>query len=53
MFLLHTIGVVDAPSSQTRWINYIFFQEAICPSYSQIVKPIEKTGLIVADTETQ
>ena len=24
----------------------------MCPSFSQIIQPIEKTGLIVADTET-
>ena len=51
IFLLHTIGVVDKPSPPNKFINkYIFLK--ICPSFSQIIKPIEKTGLIVADTET-
>ena len=51
-FLLHTIGVVDAPSSPSRWINYRIFPGGRCPSYSQLIKPIEKTGLIVSDSET-
>ena len=52
MFLLHTIGVVDTPSPPNKFINKYIFPGGICPSLSQIVKPIEKTGLIVADTET-
>ena len=52
MFLLHTIGVVDKPSPPNKFINKYIFPGGICPSLSQIVKPIEKTGLIVADTET-
>ena len=52
LFLLHTIGVVDKPSPPNKFINKYIFPGGICPSLSQIVKPIEKTGLIVADTET-
>ncbi len=52
IFLLHTIGVVDKPSPPNKFINKYIFPGGICPSLSQIVKPIEKTGLIVADTET-
>ena len=52
MFLLHTIGVVDKPSPPNKFINKYIFPGGICPSLSQIVKPIEKTDLIVADTET-
>ena len=52
MFLLHTIGVVDKPTPPNKFINKYIFPGGICPSLSQIVKPIEKTGLIVADTET-
>ena len=51
-FLLHTIGVVDAPSAPNKFINKYIFPGGTCPSFSQIIKPIEKTGLIVADTET-
>ena len=52
IFLLHTIGVVDKPSAPNKFINKYIFPGGVCPSFSQIIKPIEKTGLIVADTET-
>ena len=51
-FLLHTIGVVDKPTPPNKFINRYIFPGGACPSFSQIIKPIEKTGLIVADTET-
>ena len=51
-FLLHTIGVVDKPSAPNKFINRYIFPGGVCPSFSQIIKPIEKTGLIVSDTET-
>ncbi len=52
IFLLHTIGVVDKPSPPNKFINRYIFPGGVCPSFSQIIKPIEKTGLIVSDTET-
>jgi len=52
IFLLHTIGVVDKPTSPNKFISRYIFPGGICPSFSQIIKPIEKTGLIVADSET-
>ena len=52
IFLLHTIGVVDKPSPPNKFINKYIFPGGVCPSFSQIIEPIEKTGLIVADTET-
>ena len=52
IFLLHTIGVVDKPTPPNKFINKYIFPGGICPSFSQIIQPIEKTGLIVADTET-
>ncbi len=52
IFLLHTIGVVDKPTPPNKFINRYIFPGGTCPSFSQIIKPIEKTGLIVADTET-
>ena len=51
-FLLHTIGNIDSPSPPNKFINKYIFPGGTCPSFSQIIKPIEKTGLIVADTET-
>ena len=52
IFLLHTIGVVDKPTAPNKFIQKYIFPGGICPSFSQIINPIEKTGLIVADTET-
>jgi len=52
VFLLHTIGVVDKPSPPNKFINKYIFPGGVCPSFSQIIEPIEKTGLIVSDTET-
>ena len=52
LFLLHTIGVVDRPTPPNKFINRYIFPGGICPSLSQITKSIEKTGLIVSDTET-
>ena len=52
IFLLHTIGVVDKPSPPNKFINKYIFPGGVCPSFSQIITPIEKTGLIVADSET-
>ena len=51
-FLLHTIGVVDVPTPPNKFINKYIFPGGICPSLSEIISPIEKTGLIVADIET-
>jgi cyclopropane-fatty-acyl-phospholipid synthase len=51
-FLLHTIGVVDKPSPPNKFINKYIFPGGFCPSLSQIITPLEKTGLIVSDTET-
>ena len=52
IFLLHTIGVVDKPTPPNKFINKYIFPGGVCPSFSQIIQPIEKTGLIVSDTET-
>ncbi len=52
IFLLHTIGVVDKPTPPNKFINRYIFPGGICPSLSQIIQPLEKTGLIVSDSET-
>ena len=52
IFLLHTIGVVDKPSPANIFIQKYIFPGGVCPSLSQIITPIEKTGLIVNDIET-
>ena len=50
--LLHTIGSVDSPSPPQTWIQKRIFPGGIVPSLSDMVIPIEKSGLILSDTET-
>ena len=52
VFLLHTIGSVEAPTAPNKFINKYIFPGGVIPSFSDIINPIQKTGLIVADTET-
>jgi len=50
--LLHTIGSVDAPGPVQPFIQKRIFPGGVIPSLSEMMKPIEKTGLILADCET-
>jgi len=50
--LLHTIGSVDYPRTVQPFIQKRIFPGGIIPSLSDIISPIEKTGLIIADCET-
>jgi len=50
--LLHTIGSVDAPGPVQPFIQKYIFPGGIIPSLSDMVDPIEKTGLILSDCET-
>ena len=50
--LLHTIGSVDAPGPVQRFIQKYIFPGGIIPSLSDMVKPIEKVGLVLSDCET-
>ena len=50
--LLHTIGSVDAPGPVQPFIQKYIFPGGIVPSLSDMIKPIEKTGLILSDCET-
>jgi cyclopropane-fatty-acyl-phospholipid synthase len=52
ILLLHTIGEINKPTPPNKFINKYIFPGGICPSFSQIIQPIEKIGLIVADSET-
>ena len=52
IFVLHTIGSVDKPGPVQPFIQKYIFPGGIIPSLSDLVKPIEKTGLIIADCET-
>jgi len=50
--LLHTIGSVDEPGPTQPFIQKYVFPGGVIPSLSDMVKPIEKTGLIISDCET-
>ena len=50
--LLHTIGSVDSPGPTQPFIQKRIFPGGIVPSLSDLITPIEKTGLILADCET-
>ena len=50
--LLHTIGTVNAPGPTQPFIQKRIFPGGILPSLSDLISPIEKTGLILADCET-
>ena len=49
--LLHTIGSVDGPRDPQPWITKYIFPGGYTPSMSQVVGPIEKSGLIISDIE--
>jgi len=49
--LLHTIGSVNPPRSPQPWITKYIFPGGYTPSLSEVMNPIEKSGLIVSDLE--
>lgn len=50
--LVHTIGSIDSPQPSAPFIQKYIFPGGIVPSLSDLVTPIEKTGLIANDVET-
>ena len=50
--LLHTIGTVNSPGPTQPFIQKRIFPGGIISSLSDLISPIEKTGLILADCET-
>ena len=49
--LIHTIGSINPPRDPHPWITKYIFPGGYTPSLSEVIKPIEKSGLIVADLE--
>ena len=49
--LIHTIGSIDSPRDPHPWISKYIFPGGYTPSLSQVVIPIERSGLIVSDIE--
>ena len=50
--LLHTIGSVDPPGPVQPFIQKRIFPGGIVPSLSDVIGPIEKSGLVLSDCET-
>ena len=49
--LVHTIGSVNPPRDPHPWITKYIFPGGYTPSLSEVVKPIENSGLIISDME--
>lgn len=49
--LIHTIGRVGPPTSTSGWLAKYIFPGGYTPSLSELLTPIEKTGLWQADIE--
>ncbi len=49
--LIHTIGSIDQPREPHPWITKYIFPGGYTPSLSEVVGPIEKSGLIISDIE--
>jgi cyclopropane-fatty-acyl-phospholipid synthase len=49
--LLHAIGRSDGPGFTNPWIAKYIFPGGYCPALSEVVPPVEKSGLIATDIE--
>ena len=49
--LIHTIGSVNPPRNPHPWITKYIFPGGYTPSLSEVVKPVEKSGLLISDLE--
>lgn len=49
--LVHTIGRVSPPMTQSRWITKYIFPGGYVPSLSELLDPLERSGLWQADIE--
>ncbi|MDE2515371.1 MAG: class I SAM-dependent methyltransferase [Rhodospirillales bacterium] len=49
--LLHAIGRSDPPGSTNPWITKYIFPGGYCPALSEVLAPIERSGLTTTDIE--
>jgi len=49
--LIHTIGSVNQPRDPQPWVTKYIFPGGYTPSMSEVIGPIEKSGLIISDLE--
>ena len=51
VMVLHSIGRSEGPSVTSPWISKYIFPGGYIPSLSEVLPPIEKSGLLVTDIE--
>lgn len=49
--LIHTIGRIDGPGVSNPWISKYIFPGGYTPALSEVMPPIEQSGLITTDVE--
>lgn len=49
--LLHAIGRSDGPGFTNPWIAKYIFPGGYCPALSEVLPPLEKSGLVATDIE--
>jgi cyclopropane-fatty-acyl-phospholipid synthase len=49
--LLHAIGRTDGPGFTNPWITKYIFPGGYCPALSEVLPPLEQSGLIATDIE--
>jgi cyclopropane-fatty-acyl-phospholipid synthase len=49
--LIHAIGRSDGPSCTNPWIDKYIFPGGYCPSLSEVLPSVERSGLIATDIE--
>ena len=49
--LLHSIGRLEGPSATNQWITKYIFPGGYSPALSEVLGPIERSGLITTDIE--
>ncbi|MGC9953586.1 MAG: cyclopropane-fatty-acyl-phospholipid synthase family protein [Rhizomicrobium sp.] len=49
--LLHTIGRTDTPGATNPWVAKYIFPGGYVPAMSEVMRAVEKSGLIVTDVE--
>ena len=49
--LLHAIGRSDGPGFTNPWIAKYIFPGGYCPALSEVLPPIEQSGLVATDIE--
>ena len=51
VMLLHSIGRSEGPSRTSPWISKYIFPGGYIPSLSEVLRPVETSGLLVTDIE--